>query len=196
MFGNADLDKARAARLDCTFANRDLFSVGEIASWLAREPGRARIDKNERAQAARDLADAIIRKEFDLSGESEIVTLTSEPPYFRPFGPDVLQEFAILIRRNYPADGLEVFLRRDACRRYLKTRPLGPRRNCYMRGFLRRVILKRRHPIGNRLNGTPPRPCPAQPFMSCGRHPSAKFRRRSQQQHMTEPVRLPRSRRT
>jgi hypothetical protein len=120
MFRNADRDKARAARLDCTFANRDLFSIGEIATGLAREPGRARIDKNERAQAARDLADAIIRKEFDLSGESEIVRLTSEPPYFRPFGPEILQEFAELIRRPYPADGLEVFLRRDACRRYLE----------------------------------------------------------------------------
>jgi hypothetical protein len=124
MFGNAERDKARAARLDCPFANRDLFSLREIATGLAREPGRARIDKNERAQAARDLADAIIRKEFDLSGESEIVTLTSEPPYFRPFGPDVLREFAQLIRSGYPADGLEVFVRRDACRRYVENSSL------------------------------------------------------------------------
>jgi hypothetical protein len=44
-----------------------------------------------------------------------------EPPHFRPFGPEVLQEFAELIRRPYyPADELEVFLRRDACRRYLE----------------------------------------------------------------------------
>ena len=90
---------------------RQNFLYGEIADALSRKPGRLEINGAERTRIILDLADWTCRGEFDLSGDSEVVILSGEPPHFLPFGPvrpgDIL------------ADPEALILRRHALHRYL-----------------------------------------------------------------------------
>jgi hypothetical protein len=95
---------------------RQYFRYDEIANALARKPGRLEVDAAERDRIVLDLADWTSRGEFDLSGDSEVVTLIGEPPYFVPLAP--VPSGGILVRPEW------LILRRDACRRYLTDSPL------------------------------------------------------------------------
>jgi hypothetical protein len=94
---------------------RQFFRYGDIADALATNP-ELEIDTAKRGRILTDLTDWTSRGEFDLSGDSEVVTLIGEPPYFvplTPVGPD-----GILV------DPEGLILRRRACRRYLENSAL------------------------------------------------------------------------
>jgi len=103
---------------------RQFFRYGDIAAALATNP-ELEIDTEKCGRVVRDLTDWTSRGEFDLSGDSEVVTLIGEPPYFvplAPVGPD-----GILV------DPEGLILRRRACRRYLE--------NLSMEGAPRLLVL-------------------------------------------------------
>lgn len=91
---------------------RQYFPFGDIADALAKDPESLEIDAAKRDRIASDLSDWTIRGEFDLSGDSEVVFLTGEPPFFLPLGP--VPPGGIL------ADPEGLLLRREACGRYLR----------------------------------------------------------------------------
>ncbi len=95
---------------------RQYFLFGEIADALARKPGRVEVDTAERDRIVLDLADWTRRSEFDLSGDSEVVTVIGQPPYFVPIAP--------VCAGGFLANPETLILRRDACRRYVQNSPL------------------------------------------------------------------------
>ena len=112
----AAMEAVWAAECRKPMRQRQFFGADEIADALARKPGRLEIDAAEGARIMRDISDWTSRGEFDLSGDSEVVTLISEPPYFAPLAPARPGEIIV-----YPGG---LFLRRHACRRYLLSSPL------------------------------------------------------------------------
>jgi hypothetical protein len=91
---------------------RQYFRFGDIADALAKDPESLEINTVKRDRIVDDLSDWTIRGEFDLSGDSEGLVLSGEPPFFLPFGP--VAPGGIL------ADPEWLILRREACERYLR----------------------------------------------------------------------------
>ena len=79
----AAMEAVWAAECRRPMRQRQFFGADEIADALARKPGRLEIDAAE----GPDISDWTSRGEFDYSGNSEVVTLISEPPYFAPLAP-------------------------------------------------------------------------------------------------------------
>lgn len=84
-------DRAAAAAWEAECAKlmreRQYFRFGDIADALAKDPESLAIDTAKRDRIVGDLSDWTIRGEFDSSGDSEVVVLTGEPPFFLPLGP-------------------------------------------------------------------------------------------------------------
>ena len=81
------------------------FRCGKIADTLARDPESLEVDAPKRNRIVRDLGEWIIRGEFDLSGESDIVVLSGEPPYSSPSGLSHPVEF-LPIQRGRSCGGM------------------------------------------------------------------------------------------
>jgi hypothetical protein len=109
-------DRAAAAAWGAECAKpmreRQYFRFGDIADALATHSESLEIEAPKRDRIVSDLSDWTIRGEFDLSGDSEVVILGGEPPFFLPFGP--VAPGGIL------ADPEGLILRREACERYLR----------------------------------------------------------------------------
>ncbi len=106
---------------------RQYFLFGEIADALARTPGRLEVDVAERGRILLDLADRTCRGEFNLSDDSEVVTLIGEPPYFVPIAP--------VRAGGFLANPEALIFRRDACRRYVQNSSLDGAPRVLTAGF-------------------------------------------------------------
>jgi hypothetical protein len=107
--------RARTAERARPIGQRRYFSFAEIAEQLARDPDRLATDPKLRERIAGDLAAWVQNRQF---ASGEVVTLSGDPPDFRPFQ---LTPGAILVPY---AEVL--FLSRGACRRYAEARAEVP----------------------------------------------------------------------
>jgi hypothetical protein len=113
-------DRAATAAWKAEYAKpmreRQYFRYDEIGDALAKDSESPEIDSAKRDRIVGDLSDWTIRGEFDSSGDSEVVVLSGEPPFFLPLGP--VPPGGIL------ADPDGLILKRNACRRYLRNSSL------------------------------------------------------------------------
>jgi hypothetical protein len=93
---------------------RQYFSFGEFADFLARDPRTLALDDGLRIRILSDLADWVLHQQFDLAS-GEVATLTGDPPSFEPFEPPPLGTIITA------PEGL--MLRREAGRRYIEANP-------------------------------------------------------------------------
>jgi len=103
--------RAWAAERARPIGQRRYFSFAEIAEQLARDPHSLATHPKLRERIAGDLAAWVQNRQF---ASGEVVTLSGDPPDFRPFQ---LTPDAILV-----PDAEVLALRRGACRRYAEAR--------------------------------------------------------------------------
>ena len=101
---------------DKPVAQRQFFSLAEIADRLARDPRSLTIDPAIRERVKRDLVDWVRTQHFRAG---QVVTLSGDPPFdFQPLGLPLPPAGGGIILLPEEA----VALRRDACRRYAEAR--------------------------------------------------------------------------
>lgn len=112
---------AWAALRSAKMRDRQLFGYDEVANGLSRKSGSLEIDTAERDHILHNLNDRTRRGEFELGGESDVVILIDEPPYFTPLRP--MPPLSPLAVEVSIAPDMRM-LRRGACRRYVENSSL------------------------------------------------------------------------
>jgi hypothetical protein len=132
---------------DRPIAQRQFFSLAEIATRLARDPRSLTIDPAIRERVGRDLAEWVQTLQFRAG---EVVTLGGDPPDFRPLGLPLLPAGGGIIL--LPEE--TVALRRSACRRYAQARAELPG----VAGLLRDWFTAARSRLQSTRKGRVPQP--------------------------------------